>query len=166
MFGRFIRPVGKVIKKIDKTGQVFASLAALQQKDVLAGIPQATSSREGEGPNNAELGYVLANGSPANHIPPRPFLQPAIESNVDQISAQQAKVVQDALDGKPVDGDMQKLGLLAQSKIKSWFTDPRNNWAPNAPATIARKGSDRPLIDTGALRNSISYVVRQKNATD
>lgn len=28
-------------------------------------------------------------------------------------------------------------------------------WPPNSPATIARKGSDAPMIDTGQLRSSI-----------
>ena len=31
---------------------------------------------------------------------------------------------------------------------------------PNAPRTISRKGSDTPLIDTGFLVNSTTYVVR------
>jgi hypothetical protein len=30
---------------------------------------------------------------------------------------------------------------------------------PNSPYTIARKGSSKPLIDTGQLRNSITYQV-------
>lgn len=32
---------------------------------------------------------------------------------------------------------------------------------PNAPSTIARKGSSTPLIDTGQLRSSITYAVRK-----
>lgn len=34
------------------------------------------------------------------------------------------------------------------------------NFAPNAPATIKRKGSSRPLIDTGVMMNSVKGVVR------
>ena len=30
---------------------------------------------------------------------------------------------------------------------------------PLAPATIARKGSDKPLVDTGLMRNSITSRV-------
>jgi hypothetical protein len=33
---------------------------------------------------------------------------------------------------------------------------------PNAAATIARKGSSKPLIDTGQLRSSITYSTRVK----
>jgi len=29
---------------------------------------------------------------------------------------------------------------------------------PNAPATIARKGSSKPLVATGQLKSAISYV--------
>ena len=30
-------------------------------------------------------------------------------------------------------------------------------WAPNAPGTIARKGSSKPLVDTGWLMNSVRF---------
>ena len=58
--------------------------------------------------------------------------------------------------------DMERLGLKAQNVCRKWFVNPENGWAPNSPATIARKGSDRPLIDTGELRKSITYVVRKR----
>lgn len=32
-------------------------------------------------------------------------------------------------------------------------------WEPNAPSTIARKGSSTPLVDSRQLLNSISYIV-------
>jgi hypothetical protein len=32
---------------------------------------------------------------------------------------------------------------------------------PNAPITIARKGSDTPLIDTGFLMQSTTFVTRK-----
>lgn len=32
-------------------------------------------------------------------------------------------------------------------------------WASNSPATIKKKGSSKPLIDTGRLRGSITYEV-------
>ena len=37
------------------------------------------------------------------------------------------------------------------------------NWKPNAPLTIELKGSSHPLIDTGQMRQSITYVVEEKN---
>jgi hypothetical protein len=32
-------------------------------------------------------------------------------------------------------------------------------WAPLAPSTVRRKGHDRPLIETGAFREDVSYRV-------
>ena len=50
-------------------------------------------------------------------------------------------------------------------QLGNWYRDVQRahirngNWVPNAPATIRRKGSDRPLIDTGQLVNSVEYEV-------
>jgi hypothetical protein len=152
-------------------------LAALEQaknKQVLVGIPQDKAPRvpTPEDPfpeiNNAELAYIHEHGSVVAHIPPRPFLEPSILANKSQIATLQASVIQKALiDPSSLDSGFNKIGLLAQKNAQLWFTDPRNNWPPNAPSTIAaklKKGSTdpKPLIDTGALRASISYVVRTK----
>lgn len=45
---------------------------------------------------------------------------------------------------------------------EAFETSGWGNWAPNSPLTIAQKGSAMPLIDTGKLRQSITYEV-QKN---
>ncbi len=142
---------------------VFKALAELVQKDVLVGVPQAESSRkDSTEPNNAELAFIHTNGSPKQRIPARPFLQPAILANKEKIAKFQKKIIRDALNGNAtlMLADMEKLGIFAQSAAVNWFVDPRNGWPPNAPLTIKLKGSDKPLIDTGQLRNAIKYVVR------
>lgn len=108
--------------------------------------------------------YIWAHGDPLWHIPPRPFLGPSIELNAEKISKQQGKVIKAALAGNDtqVEAECIKLGLLAQNCVKAYFLDPTNGWDPNAPTTIEAKGSAKPLIDTGALRNSITYVIRVK----
>ena len=35
------------------------------------------------------------------------------------------------------------------------------SFEPNAESTIKKKGSDKPLIDTGTMRQSVTYVVRK-----
>ena len=57
--------------------------------------------------------------------------------------------------------EMNKAGMIGRDACKKYITDG-THLAPNAPATIARKGSSTPLIDTGALLNSITYEVRKK----
>ena len=105
--------------------------------------------------------YVHENGSPLWNIPPRPILEPAIENGKEQIAERMKEVANDALDGKNISPGLEKVGMEGQNIARDWFTNPSNNWAPNAKSTIDKKGSDRPLIgETGHLRGSITYVVK------
>lgn len=109
--------------------------------------------------------YIFSKGDPYWHIPPRPFLEPSVEANLPFVAAQMGEILKAALKGKKalVRMESQKLGLFLQSKAKEWFTDPRNGWLPNSKLIAKLKGSDKPLIDTGQLRNSIHYVLRRKD---
>lgn len=51
-----------------------------------------------------------------------------------------------------------QLGVFWEGKIKQTFRD--GVFAPLRPATIARKGSSKPLIDSGQLRQSVTSVTR------
>lgn len=108
--------------------------------------------------------YVQAHGSPLWHIPPRPIIEPAIESVQDQVAEKLKRVAQLAMDGSSGESntELKALGIFVQNVVREWFANPANKWAPNAPSTIAKKGSDKPLIDTGALRRSITYVIGGK----
>jgi hypothetical protein len=54
---------------------------------------------------------------------------------------------------------LEQMGQLAEGHIKQEITDLKD--PPNAASTIAAKGSDNPLIDTGAFRQSIRYVIAE-----
>ena len=65
-----------------------------------------------------------------------------------------------SLEGKQsMDTTIQRVGIKAQIEILKKFRD--NDWAPNAPYTVAKKGSSTPLIDSGQLRQSISWEVKK-----
>lgn len=107
--------------------------------------------------------YIQSHGSPLWHVPPRPIIQPAIEDDKEEIATLLKEAMKAVLDGDQ-ERAMQylnKAGLEGQGASQDWFTDPKNNWAPNAAYTIEQKGSDRPNIDTGELRKAITYVVRK-----
>lgn len=113
---------------------------------------------------SATEAYIHATGDMRWKIPPRPFLQPAIDANVGQIGKYHAAAFKAAMRGDEAEvlEILQELGQQAQNWVKGWFTNPKNGWAPNAPYTVAQKGSDKPNIDTGQLRNSITWVLRDK----
>lgn len=108
--------------------------------------------------------YVQSHGSPLWQSPPRPIIEPAIEKNRDAIAEKLKSPMQSALSGdaQGAQDGLEKAGMFAANKVKAFFTDPENGWAENDPATVKAKGSDRPLIDSGALRQAITYVVKEK----
>lgn len=140
------------------------SIEDLRNSDVLVGIPEQENSRRGGGIGNAALLYIHTNGSPVRHIPARPVIEPAIQADGNrELIAAQLKLAGKAIldkDAAAAETHLRKAGQIGANVSKRWFTDPRNNWAPNAPSTIRAKGSDQPLIDTGALRQAITWVIR------
>ena len=50
-----------------------------------------------------------------------------------------------------------RVGIVAQGDVQMSIST--GNWEPNAKSTIRRKGSSRPLIDTGAMRQAVTWVV-------
>jgi len=141
--------------------------------------------------------YIHAHGSPLWHTPPRPIIEPAIEASQDPIAAELREAYKAMLDGKKDQAlqHLKRAGMIGQNAVKAWFLDPRNNWAPNAPATVLEKlhktaggkgkkaklardivnyyddtgsfdgvtgmdGLTHPLIDTGEMRDAITYIVK------
>lgn len=104
--------------------------------------------------------YVHEHGSPLWHSPPRPILEPAIENSKDQVASLMKDVAKVALNGGDISPALNEVGMQGQNIARDWFTNPSNNWAPNSKITIARKDSDKPLIDGGDLRKSITYVIK------
>jgi hypothetical protein len=63
--------------------------------------------------------------------------------------------------GYTAEKSLNLVGAYVTNVSKGAFTSRGyGTWTPNKPSTIAAKGSSQPLIDTGTLRNSITWVVR------
>ena len=164
---------------VTKTGpgarQVWADFQRLKRSEVLVGIPASGAPRK-KGPiNNAALMYIFSKGSPLQHIPARPWLEPAIKANGNIITPHMAAAAKAMLSKNPASAEreLRLAGTVAANAAKRWPMDPRNNWQENAPSTIRRfqkKGKKgkapfdvvkRPGIDTGQLRRAIISVVRE-----
>ena len=161
--------MGNVGVQIEKHGETILNMIKgwkwLSEHETLVGIPEDKSGRQdGAGLTNAQLMYIHENGSPANKIPARPVLQSALSG------AEASGRIQDYLsegckhalrgDVNGAQAEWEKAGMVGVNAAMEKFTD--GTLAPSAPSTIAQKGSDTPLIDTGALRQSITYVVRRE----
>jgi hypothetical protein len=148
--------------EMNRIEAVMKQVTELSKLQVLVGFPAATASRSGEPINNASLAYVMEHGSPARNIPARPFLGPAGNAMQDRAVAMLRQAADLQLHEKPAEARnaLDALGLAAQAAVKNKIVS--GPFVPNAPSTIERKGSDKPLIDKAQMLNAVNYVVRRK----
>lgn len=90
-----------------------------------------------------------------SQIPSRPFFRNAIKKNKTKwLKSLEADI------NKNNDSALEKLGELIRGDIVKSITSLRT--PPNSEQTILRKGSSNPLIDTGFMRASVSWTIKNK----
>lgn len=111
----------------------------------------------GESLNNAELALIHEFGL---GVPERSFIRAAFDGNVEKYSDHLRQFVAAVYDRKLSIERM--LGLLAQevaSDIRKLILEGDGVPPPNAHATIEQKGSSRPLVASGQMKNAITGAV-------
>lgn len=93
-------------------------------------------------------------------MPQRSFLRSAYDENLPVIDKMIQRVANGAVFGLGTNAALNQLGNVVQGMVQRKIVD--GLFVPNSPATIKRKKSSRPLIDTGHLRQSIRYVIERK----
>ena len=96
--------------------------------------------------------------------PSRPFLRKSVDENADKINAFCKAQLQRVTKGESAEAVLKAIGVFCKGLVQEKIVD--GDYAPNAPSTIARKKSDKPLIDTGLMRLSVNYVVTKKGGTE
>lgn len=125
----------------------------------LVGIP-SDAKRHEDNPNIglAEIAFIMEKGSAVNNIPARPFMHQTRDRNEKRMIGLSKKLLKAISNGSTTAMDaIKKLGASYEGAMKRIFIE--GSFAPNAPATVRRKKSSRPLIDTGLLRQSIKHKV-------
>lgn len=139
----------------------FAGIMGDIDSSVLVGVPKGAGVYE-EGLTIATIAAVNEFGSADGMIPARPFLRSAIEENTAVYLKLAEKELPDIADGKyPMSRLLNRMGLIAVGHVQKKIVD--GPFTPNAESTIRAKGSSSPLIDTGALRQHINYVIADKS---
>lgn len=111
---------------------------------------------------NPHLKFILRiqeHGSPINNIPPRKVITPALNQPETRKAMAQAMAdaVQEAWNGKDPSLFLKKAGQTGADGIRAYIDS--HIPPPNSPATVARKGFDLPLYDTGTLYRAFDYEV-------
>lgn len=114
------------------------------------------SAKPAEGDiNMATLGAIQHFGN--DRIPARPWLDAGFDSGVQEYQS----IIEDAVEaGEDLEAAMSRVGVVAVGKIQQFITQLKS--PPNAEATVKRKKSSNPLIDTGAMRSSVSFQVQKE----
>lgn len=153
---------------VDKMASIIKAINELGAKDVLVGIPEGNTDRKsGDPATNALIGYVQEFGSPANNIPARPFLIPGVQ-DIQKPAADRLKVAaQRALSGdlSQAEKQLHAAGLMGQNSARAKIN---SNIQPKlSERTLAARRArgvtrENTLVDSGQLRNAITYVIRKK----
>lgn len=135
---------------------------------VEVGILGIDGDLKGDNPKTTILEYAVYNEFGTKHIPPRPFMRNAIESNSQAISNYIEARVNDILEGQ-ITGRKALMqigeyirGLIIQSIATA------TNWAePLSPKTLKAKlkegsNNDKTLIEDRYLIKSIRYQITSK----
>lgn len=108
----------------------------------------------------ADLAAIHYYGAPSKNIPKRDVITPALEQNQEKYLGFMERSIPALIEGSMDLRTMwEYLGMEGQADIQKQMVTAR--LAPLHPRTIKRKGSSRPLIDTGQLRQDVTYIVSE-----
>lgn len=96
--------------------------------------------------------------------PSRPFLRKSVDENESEINAFLKSSKKKLLCGVSAEQVLKEIGIFQKDLIQEKITE--GSFEPNAESTIRRKGSDKPLIDTGKMRQSVNFVITKKGSMD
>lgn len=140
-------------QEIEKFGKMIIKVGIVEGSGEIDGVDIAYYAAVNEAGYKDETGKTV--------IPSRPFIRSWIDSNENQILAVMQSVFRRVLTGQlSAEEAMKLIGEFVQSGIKKNIT--QGSFEKNADSTIKKKGSSRPLIDTGTMRNAIRYRVVKK----
>jgi hypothetical protein len=147
----------KIEKEIEKTKFSFVEV----------GYPTSDAKKvnhDGEEEENTvvEVAALMEFGSPADKIPPRPTLIPTFDEQKGKAFEALKSFYGEVLEGKKTtEQALSLIGLFLQrkvvEKINNLFSPPLSR------VTIELKGSSKPLIDTGQMRQSVKSKVTITN---
>lgn len=144
-------------KSIDRGLAAHVRLAkAIHGRGVKFGI-QANAGKDPE--TGADLlDIAIFNEFGTETVPPRPFMRDFVEKNEEALGTAMDRLASAVQEGRiGADAGLDQLGAFVEKHQKAHVQQSKK-WAKrNAESTIAKKGSDVPLIDDGLMVNAIRY---------
>lgn len=150
----------KIVKNLDGKAlkEVLKRMEYINKHSVYIGVPSDGSGRK-DGESNAVIAATHEFGS--KHHPERSFLRSTLNENGKKYAEIEARELAKSLkpSGPQPEKVLNQLGLMVSSDVKKRILD--GDFAPLKRATVKRKGSSKPLTDTGAMMQSITWRVKR-----
>lgn len=156
---------GNVTFRLNSAGKALCKqIDKLKKDQVFIGFPEGKTVHTGSTGESTDMTLIAAyNEFGTSSTPARPFLKQTIDGNQDKIKAMCKKAAKDVADGKSAEQCLEQLGAFGVGLVQE--TIANGSFAPNSPQTVKKKGSDKPLIDTGQMRQSVHYIIRKKEGS-
>jgi hypothetical protein len=104
--------------------------------------------------------YAAMNEFGTEDIPARPWMRHTADTQENNARAYVRRLVPPLIDGSmTVDQVLSAVGMWYRDRLQNTIRHSKSWAEPNAPSTIALKGSSTPLVDHGVLINSIDYEI-------
>lgn len=135
----------------------FNELEKLAKQVVKVGFPEDSPAYE----DGTSLAQVAAyNEFGGSDRPARPFMKQSFENHEEELQQACNEVNAILRNGGTAEEGLKKLGAFTRGLIQEEIVS--GGFAPNAPSTIASKGSAQPLIDTSHMRQSVNFIIEYK----
>lgn len=158
-------PREKIGSDVYRNGMTVAKIGGIHEYGASIDHPGGTPyvRKEGGGATFVKKGQ-LADGVTKAHtitIPARSFLRVPFDIHADAINRYIAQQFESVLKGSSVEQVLGRIGVYTLNiSVGAFTTNGYGTWPPLAASTKRQKGSSAPLIDTGLLRGSLTYAVR------
>lgn len=134
-------------------------LKSTGSKEVVAGIQQGAVN---DGVQVAE--YATANEFGTSKAPSRPFMRTYFDTGIQSLEKfSRNGITQVALGNASFPQFLNAAGVRMVDGIKKSING--GDWVPNAPYTISKKGSSKPLIDSTVMLNSVTFAINDYGET-
>lgn len=148
--------------------EIVASLLKEGERKPVAdvGVVGASAAEEHDGPTNVDLASMHEFGGKDGRPPERSFIRSTVTAkrrSYDEIFSRGAKLVYERK--TDVDTILGLVGSKSQSDVRATIRagiEPELAESTQAAKERAGKAGSTPLIDTGQLINSITYIVRKE----
>lgn len=134
--------------------RIMRDLNGLDGTEIVAGILK-DSGTASNGASYVDIATWNEYGT--RRIPSRPFIRISADTNKQAWAKMAQQCVNDVIDGDNPKDAAQVIGHRMVEDIREVFGS--SELKANAPSTIAKKGRNEPLVDSGEMRRRVNFRV-------